>query len=254
MRRFTLPALALLLLPLAAPAQDGGGRPPMGGLPGADFSRQAAQFLKDELDLDSEQTEKVKGVFDGAMRDAMRSMAEQWRPGEDFNFERIRAGVEDMRVKVTRDISAVLTEAQKREFEALVENFDRRAQRWEQSRRAWDDPVLAFEPPPISKKVLLDKVERALALTPDELRLVMPLVEDVIDKRIARQEARIIRRKDLTDAIDGGATKNEVDQRLREIRATEQFEQLELVAAQQKLRDLLTLQQEIKLVTLNVLD
>ena len=73
-------------------------------------------------------------------------------------------------------------------------------------------------------------------------------------KRIARQEARIIRRKDLTVAIDGGATKNEVDQRLREIRATEQFEQLELVAAQQKLRDLLTLQQEIKLVTLNVLD
>lgn len=238
------------LLPRPARAQDG---PP--GLPNTgEWTRQAAQFLKDELDLDSAQTEKVQGVFEGAIREAMKSAAQAWRPGESFDFEQMRAGVEDLRVKVTRDIAALLTPSQQREFEALVEDFDRRAQQWEQRRRGWEDPMLAFEPPPLSKKILMERVERALGLSPEELQVILPLVEQVIDKRIACQEARIIRRKDLTAAIEGGATPAEVQQRVREIRSTEQFEQLELLAAQQKLRDLLTIQQEVKLVTMGILD
>ena len=245
-------ALALaLLIPLTARAQEGGG--PMGPM-GGDWTGQAAKFLKDELDLDSAQTDKVKGVLDGAIREAMRSAAEAWRPGESFDFEKMRAGVEDLRVKVTKDIHALLTPEQQREFEALVEDFDRRAQQWEQRRRGWEDPMLAFEPPPLSKRILLERVERALGLTPEELQVVLPLVANVIDRRIACQEARIIRRKDLTAAIDGGASQAEVEQRVRELRASEEFEKLELLAAQQKLRDLLTLQQEIKLVTMGILD
>lgn len=253
-----------LAIVLAAPvaAQEGQPQPqpprerrgPPMGMPGGEWTRQAAQFLKDELDLDDEQVERVKGVFDQAIPNAMRKMAEAWGAGEEFNYDRLRGAMDEVRVQVTRDIAQVLTPAQQREFDALIEQFDQRAQRWEQGRRAYDDPMLAFEPAPLSKRVLMEKAERALGLPPEELRVVLPLVEKVIDRKMARQEARIIRRKDLTAAIDGGATPDEVQQRVRELRASEQFEQLELVAAMQELRDVLTIEQEIRLVTMGVLD
>ncbi|MDC3379393.1 diguanylate cyclase, partial [Planctomycetota bacterium] len=100
----------------------------------------------------------------------------------------------------------------------------------------------------------LAKAERALFLGPDETVVVMGFVAAVIDNRRALVEGRQIRRRDLLTAIDSGASSAEVTQRLQEIRTAEQFQSLELAAAEQELRQLLTIEQEARFVTMGVLE
>jgi len=235
----------------AQQGDEGGGGPPFGG---GDWAGQAAEYLRDELDLDDGQVEQVEGIMEESTREVFAKMGEMWSSGERPDPEAMRSAFEDVRLDISRKVREILTPAQEREFDALVDQFDRRTSRWEQQRRAWDDPSMLFEPPPIRKRILLEKAERALFLGPEETAVIMPYVEDVLDKRIALAEGRRNRRRDLRIAVDGGADAGEIEDRMDVIRSSERLERLELVAAQQALRELLTLQQEVRFVAMGILD
>ncbi|MCA8925486.1 MAG: hypothetical protein KDD82_27005 [Planctomycetes bacterium] len=264
MRRLALTALslALSLFLLAAPglAQDGGGsegeaprRNPFGG--DGDMTKRIVDYLTEELQLDDEQAAHVKKVMDEGMKKMFKRMAESWQPGQDRpDFQSMRGPMEEMRLELEKEIESVLTDAQKREFQDLSDNFDRRSQSWEQQARAYEDPTQMFEPAPIRKRILLAKAERSLFLGPDETQVLMPYVEAVLDRRIALAENRKVRREDLRNAKSGGASENEIRQRLNELRSIETLESLQLEAAQAELRALITVQQEVRLVALGILD
>lgn len=219
-----------------------------------DFSRQAVEFLTRELDLDAGQQEKAKAIMEGSIRDAMKKAAELMMGENGPDFTKMRDVMEEVRVDVAKKLNDILSPDQKREFEALVDQFDQRAQSWEQQRRAMQTPSQMFDPPPISRRVLLAKAERSLFLGPDETAVVMGYVTKVIDLRIALDEGRKTRRQDLMSAIEGGAKEAEVRQRLDRMHEAEQFQTLELAAAQEQLKELLSVEQEVRFVAMGILD
>jgi hypothetical protein len=269
--RSTAIALTLALATLAAPvlAQDPpkptpaptpqpeGERRRPGGMPfaNAEWAGQAVEFLAKELELDAGQQEKIKTILSQTMRDAMKKAAEQWDPTQGMpDMQKMRTFMEDARVEIAQKIDAVLSPEQRKEFEVLVDQFDRRAQSYEQQARAYQTPSEAFDPAPISKRVLLDKAERSLFLGPDETAAVMPFVEKAIDLQIALNEGRKTRRQDLQVAIEGGASEKEIRQRLDGMHDAEDMAKLELAGARTALRELLTLEQEIRMVAMGILD
>lgn len=234
------------------PRRRGGGGPPWMNSGWAD---QAVDFLAQELDLDPGQREKIKKIMEDTMRDAFAQAAEQFGRGDGPpDFDKIRSSMEDVRVKVAEKITEVLSPDQRAEFEVLVDNFDRRAQSFEQMRRASEDPSELFDPPPLSKRILLSKAERALFLGPDETAVVMPLIERVLDLRIALNEGLKVRRDDLRKAMAGGASDDEVRQRLDALRNAEEFQRLELAGTEQALREVLSVEQEVRFVAMGILD
>lgn len=271
-----LAALGLALLTFAAPAQ-GQEQPPRGeerregeqeeeerpgarGGFGEGFAEQAVSFLKRELDLDPTQEVQVRMIMEDVIERAWSRMSDMFRGGFGPDAltpeaqEKARTAFEDVRLETAKRIGEVLSPAQKREFEVLLDQFDRRAQRFEQGRRAWEDPSELFNPAPPSKRLMLAKAERALFLGPEETAVILPFIERVLDARQALYEGRKVRRRDLLNATRAGAAQDEIAERLATIRAAEQFQQLELFAAQQALRELLTIEQEARLVAMDVLD
>jgi Spy/CpxP family protein refolding chaperone len=220
------------------------------------WADEAVRWLTTELDLDPGQQAKIKTIMEESVAKAFRQAAENFQFGPDGapDYNKMRTAFVDVRVKVVEEINAVLTPEQRLEFEQVVDQFDRRSQSFEQQRRAYQDPTELFDPPPMEKRILLGKCERALFLGPDETAAVMPLVEKVIDCHVVLNEGRKVRRGDLRSAIDGGASDDEVRQRLDGLRQAEEFQKLELAAAQQALRDVLTVEQETRFVAMGLLE
>lgn len=217
-------------------------------------TEQVVEFLREELSLDATQIPGVTAAVEESMQVAMQRMAELWGSGEQPDRAAMRDAFVQMRVDMANRVSESLTPAQQREFEVLVEQFDRRMQGWDRGRRASEDPVRWFDPPRFDRRLLLAKAERSLFLEPDEAAVVLPYIEEVVDRRLGLLEGRRIRREDLRSAIDGGASRDEIEDRLEEIRVSEDLQQLELVAAQHRLRDLLTVEQEVRFVAMGLLD
>ena len=71
-----------------------------------------------------------------SMQVAMQRMAELWGSGEQPDRAAMRDAFVQMRVDMANRVSESLTPAQQREFEVLVEQFDRRMQGWDRGRRA----------------------------------------------------------------------------------------------------------------------
>lgn len=234
------------------PGMGGGGMP-------SDFSKQAVQFLTKELDLDEKQQKQAKKILDDEIAAVMAKIMDgfakgQFEWGNPESMKKARKEFEKVRINVGTKLSKILTKAQKKEFEVLVEQFDRRAQRFEQSQRVREDPSQLFNPKPLSKQLMMSKAERSLLANKEETTVIMPYVEKVIDAQWALYEGRLIRRKDLLNAARGGASKKELAERVAQVRATEAFQRLELAAARQKLRELLTLKQEVRFVMMGLID
>lgn len=225
--------------------------PGRGGPMGEDWTKRAVDFLSDELELTDPQAESIKKIFDDMTSDMMGKVGELFATGE---MEKARKMIEEMRVEVAKKISKVLTPDQRRQFEILSEQFDRRAAQWEQERRVGGDISQLFNPKPQSKRLQIAKAERLLFVSPEEVAVILPLVEAVVDGRVALFEGRRARRKDLLNAQRGGASKKEIADRVAEIRAAEQFQRLELAASMERLRDVLTIDQEVRFVAAGILD
>lgn len=259
MRLFVLLSLFLVALSLPALAQDkdekkeksserrrGAGR--MGD------PRGMVEFLDKELDLDEGQKEAIGKIFEEVMADTMAKAGEYFGSGDPKAREKARKLFEDVRIKISKRINAVLTPSQRKQFAVLVEQFDRRANQFEQGRIVEDDVTQLLNPKPSSKRILLAKAESLLFLPPEETAAILPFVEKVIERKIGLYEGRKVRRKDLLNATRAKASKQEIQARLAEIRTAERFQRLELLAAQTELKELLTIEQEVRFVAAGIIE
>jgi hypothetical protein len=213
-----------------------------------------ARFLKDQVDLSEDQARRVETILDGAFREAMKRFVGRYSESE-ASPETIRRDMEELRQRVLADIREILDEGQKKELDALVSELDQRARTWRENREdPGRDVVSVLDPDPPSKERLLARVENALLLSLEERRVILPLVARVAEARRRLREGRRDRRRDLDRAIHAGAKSDEVRDRLLAIRERERREQDEVHRAQAELREVLTLEQEARLVALGVLD
>lgn len=212
------------------------------------------EFLDKELDLDESQKKAIGKIFEEVMADTMAKAGEYFGSGDPQAREKARKLFEDVRIKISKRINAVLTPVQRKQFAVLVEQFDRRANQFEQGRIVEDDVTQLLNPKPSSKRILLAKAESLLFLPPEETAAILPFVEKVIDRKIGLYEGRRVRRKDLLNATRAKASKQEIEARLLEIRTAERFQRLELLAAQAKLKELLTLEQEVRFVAAGIIE
>jgi len=216
--------------------------------------KQMVEFLDKELDLDEGQKVKIEKIFDEVMADTMAKAGEYFGSGDPKAREKARKLFEDVRITISKRINEVLTPSQRKQFAVMVEQFDRRANQFEQGRIVEDDVTQLLNPKPSSKRILLAKAESLLFLPPEETAAILPFVEKVVDRKLGLYEGRKVRRKDLLNATRAKATKQEIQDRLLEIRTAERFQRLELLAAQAELKELLTLGQEVRFVAAGIIE
>ncbi|MBL4845908.1 MAG: hypothetical protein JKY65_10300 [Planctomycetes bacterium] len=212
------------------------------------------EFLDKELDLDEGQKVKIKKIFQDTIADTMAKAGEYFGSSDPKAREKARKLFEGVRIEISKKINEVLSPSQRREFSVLVEQFDSRARSWDQGRIVEDDVSQLLNPRPSSRRIMLAKAESLLFLPPEETAAILPFVITVVDRKLGLYEGRKVRRKDLLNATRAKASKREVLQRLAEIRAAESFQRLELLAAQTKLKELLTIEQEVRFVAAGIID
>jgi Spy/CpxP family protein refolding chaperone len=216
--------------------------------------KRMVEFLDKELDLDESQKEAIGKIFEEVMADTMAKAGEYFGSGDPQAREKARKLFEDVRITISKRINAVLTPSQRKQFAVMVEQFDRRANKFEQGRIVEDDVTQLLNPKPSSKRILLAKAESLLFLPPEETAAILPFVEKVVERKLGLYEGRKVRRKDLLNATRAKASKQEIQARLVEIRTAERFQRLELLAAQAELKELLTLEQEVRFVAAGIIE
>src|SRR5579871_1106464 len=109
-----------------APSQD----EPKGG-PEVEIAKQVVGFLKSELDLSEEQTGKVRTIIEEAMKDVMGRYMKAMNGGEaPPSQEEMEKQRKELQERIIGRIREVLDDAQKRELEAVVNEFETRSGRW----------------------------------------------------------------------------------------------------------------------------
>jgi hypothetical protein len=251
MRRSLALLAPVLLLVLAVPARAQEA-PPEG--PEVEMAKGMVKVLKDELELTDEQTSKITETLQSGIRDGMKKMMKHMGE-EEPDEEQIKKEADDMRSEITSKIKALLDDEQKKEFDVLVKEFDQRAGSFNRGRGApGGDAAAWLEGELPSRERLLLKAENALLLTQDEKRVVLPKVEAVIAIREKMLEARREERRNLGQALRAKAKEDEVRERLHGLRNKQAGLQKDLVKAEEELRELVTIDQEARLVAIGILD
>lgn len=229
------------------------------GGPGGQFEqypKMIARFLKDQVDLTEEQSDRVETILRDAFRDAMKRMIGRMGEEQPPAPEEGRKDMEDMREKIVGKIREVLDEGQRKEFEVLVKEFEQRAGQWERERMS--DPgrgaTFLFDRPLPSKDRTLVKAENVLILNEEEKKAILPLVEKVWTARQKLVTDGGERRRDLEKAVHGGAKPDEIREKIEVARARETADREALEKAENELREVLTLEQEARLVAVAILD
>jgi hypothetical protein len=229
-----------------------------------------AERLKDDLGLTDDQVAKIEKIED-ALHAEMDKARDQEGDGEP-DFAKMREKFDAMRKKMQEQIGAVLTPEQKTKFDAMEKERDERFQG-----RGPGGPGGPGGGPggpgrrgPSSEE-LLARAEKALNLSADEKSVVLPLVKNVIDAKSAARQQNQRRRQELgkflgepTHAADAPAGKeatgttdahrDEIVQRLKDVRKAAAADQAKVKEAEGALRDVLTAENEARLVALEILD
>jgi hypothetical protein len=259
MRRILL-VLALSLLVVAGPvrSQDDGKKDS-----GSELTNSLTEILKRELDLSDDQTDKVMGVLErGMLHLMMNFMAREngENPDDDLVKDEILDG-----------LRGVLDESQRKELEVLVQEFETQTGRFQTGVPDEDDIDLDTPFAPSAAKLAknadlwfegeLPSVERLslkadniLLLSEDEKRVVLPRVKAVVEARRALRDEQHERRKALGIAARAGAKEDEQRERLHALRNRTIELEKRLAKAQEDLREVVTLQQEARLVAVGILD
>jgi Spy/CpxP family protein refolding chaperone len=210
----------------------GGGRGGRGGFGGLDQ-------LKDLLGLTPDQVQKL----DDIQADMRAQMREMRNGGGDM-----RTLMQDMMTKTRDKIRGILTDAQKPKFEEFVKQQEERM-------RNGGGPGGGFGRDPAQmKKRLMDDAEKALMLSADEKAAVMPLIEKAVDARTQTRTDGDKRREEFLTFVKKTSTPEEVKAKLEEYRKAREADSDKVKTAQKALRDVLTIEQEAKLVALGILE
>jgi len=255
MRSFAVvPIISLALLLGGARGQDGGDNKPQEG-PEVEMAKSMVKLLKAELELSDDQADKVStAIQDGiraAFKQAMKHMGEEEPDEEAIAKER-----DEIRDGILGKVRGVLDDTQKKEFEVLIKEFDQRAGQFERASREapGGDALVWLEGELPTKERLLLKAENCLLLNEDEKKVVLPKVDAVVSARMKLREVRREQRRNLAQAVRAGAKEDEVRERLHSLRNRQVELARELAKAQEELRELVTIDQEARLVAIAILD
>ncbi len=195
--------------------------------------------LKEELGLSAEQVKQIEDL-QGVMREQMQKMREEMREG-GFDPRAMRDKFRAAREEVEGKLDTILTPEQREKLKGLRERMqrDRRGRgrgREELGRRLREEAV------------------KALALTTEEQAVVLPLLDAVFETRKLLTQEQERRRQELLEKVRSAEQGEELAKLLEEYRAAREADKAQLTLAQNQLREVLTVEQEAKLVGLNVLD
>ncbi len=251
MRRLLAAAVLAFALVLALP---GSARAQEGGNPQTEMAKQMVKILKEELELTEEQTTKITTAIEDGLRDGFRQMMKHMGE-EEPDQEALRREGEEIRKNILDKIRGNLDDDQKKEFEVLIKEFDTRAGRFERGRnQPGGDAAMWLDGEIATKERLLLKAENVLLLSEDEKKVVLPKVDAVITAREKMREAKKEQRRNLSQAVRAKAKEDEVRERLHALRNSQADLEKVLAGREEELRELLTLDQEARLVAIGILD
>ena len=99
-----------------------------------------------------------------------------------------------------------------------------------------------------------EQAVEALALSEEEAAVVLPRLDTVLDTREMLNNEQQTRRQDFLKKARETTEGDALNALLTEFRAAQDADREQVKAAMDQLREVLTLEQEVKLVGLNVLD
>jgi hypothetical protein len=260
MRRFLL-VLAMAVLVLARPvrSQDDGKDE------GSQLMQSLVTLLRQELDLNDDQVGKVTTVLEKGMTHLFVNMLAR-QNGEDPDDDLVKDEIMD-------GLRGVVDDAQRKELDVLLHEFETQTGRFQLG--VPDEDNLDLDTPfaPSADKIALSKnadlwfegdlptaerlalkADNILILSEDEKKVVLPRVKAVVEARRALRDERHERRKSLGIAAKAGASKGECKERLHGLRRKTVELENRLSKAEDELREVVTLEQEARLVAVGILD
>jgi hypothetical protein len=232
----------------------GGGGRQRGGGRGGMFNRSLAEQLKEPLTLTDDQITKLKPV-DDTLREDMQKMRDEMRNGDNGggrpDFAAMREKMQPILDKAYAGVTALLTDVQKPKFEEWKKQQEDRFRNMGQGGGGRGRGP--------SDKELADRAEKELNLTPDEKSAVMPLVKKLLEARTAQRQAAEKRREELTTFLKGvpGTTdgqRDEITAKLKDLRKAADADTAKVKEASDALREVLTPENEARLVTMGILE
>jgi hypothetical protein len=225
--------------PAAKPAED----KPAADKPAPKLT-PVAERLKQALGLSDEQAAKVSAI-ETETREAGEKLREDVQAGI-LDRDEAQEKAKENREKAGQKIREVLTPEQRARFDQFA--GARRAGGGEGGAAAPSDAER-------QKRRLLDSVDTALnGLSAEEKGAILPVVRKLLDVRAEVEQAAEKRRSELEQAASQKLAKDDLAAKLAAFRAARDSDQERLKQARSAVRDLLTIEYEVKLVALGVLD
>ena len=217
--------------------QRGGGGM-MGGL-GLPVER-----MRELLGLSEEQVAQMQ-----ALAAEMRAKGEELRGlFQGGDFESARAKMQELRTELEKKRDEILTEEQKKKLQENMRELGGRM------RGAFGGEGRGGRGGQQNKARLREEAIRALALTPEEQAVVMPLLDTVLDTRELLQREGETRREAFLRKVRETTDQQALATLLADYRKSRETDLEQVKAASSQLREVLTVEQEAKLVGLNILD
>jgi len=206
--------------------------------------------LKNQLKLSDEQYKKLEGFRDeesGRFRQEVRDL----QKNEALDLSKMRDLFPKYLTEIQDKVRSVLDDDQKAKYEEIVKEETKRMKEGPRNGLTRDPEAL--------KKRLMDQAEKELALNPAEKTAVLPLIQKVLDARAEARTSGDKRKEDFTNFVRKAVGQDEtqkadMQKRLEEYRRAREADQEKIKEAEAALRDVLTIENEAKLVALGILD
>ncbi|RMG19120.1 MAG: hypothetical protein D6731_00300 [Planctomycetota bacterium] len=201
------------------------------------------ELLRKELDLSPEQVQRLEAV-NARVRERWKELRKRFQEGT-FDPRTLRRSFQETRKLVEEEVRSVLTPEQTKKWEAWRKQQQRRYGRaWGNQRRNREE---------LGKRLKQQALE-ALRLDAETRAAVEPLLDTVFHTRQLILEEQERRRDELRRKLRETNDPEVLQKLLAEFRDANRADRDQLKAAQEQLREVLTVEQEARLVALNILD
>lgn len=201
--------------------------------------------LKEPLGLSDEQASQLEAMNQD-MQKQMQEFMERMRSGEMPDRSKIRETMQKGREDMQAKLKAILTPEQFTKYTEL------RQKRMAEGRRRWGG-MNGRAREDLTKRLRKQAID-VLALDEEAAALVLPLLDTVLETQKLLVEETKRRRDEFRKKVRESSDPDELTSLLKEFRSAAEEDKKQVAAAQDKLRELLTLQQEAQLVGLQILD
>lgn len=212
--------------------------------------------MKTDLALTEEQSKQVEEIMTKAqeeMAENFRKMREEGMGNQDWNA--IRERMTEFWNASAEKVKAVLSDDQKAKYDAMVAEMREQNPLFRGEGRGpgrGDGEGQGRGDRGDGRRV--ERALETLKLSPEEAEIVRPLLEEIEKIRNDRGAVEEARRKLLETLDSGSAAEETVQAELQALRDAETARQAALTSKRTELRELLTVEQEARLVTMGILD